>query len=48
MENPPVRLAKIVVGDPAFGSDTEFKVMPTVRISRRLQCLSADESPTRS
>lgn len=28
--NPPVRLAKMVLGDPAFGSNAEFKTMPTV------------------
>ncbi|PSR78208.1 hypothetical protein PHLCEN_2v7540 [Hermanssonia centrifuga] len=27
--NPPVKLAKMVVGDPAFGSNDEFKTMPT-------------------
>ena len=28
--NPPVKLSKMVVGDPAFGSVPEFKVLPTV------------------
>ncbi|GJE99868.1 serine carboxypeptidase [Phanerochaete sordida] len=32
MSNPPVQLSKMVVGDPAFGSNAEFKVMPTLSL----------------
>lgn len=32
MQNPPVRLSKMAVGDPAFGSNAEFKVMPTLTL----------------
>ncbi|KAJ3548230.1 hypothetical protein NM688_g5322 [Phlebia brevispora] len=30
--NPPVKLSKIMVGDPAFGSNNEFKTMPTLSL----------------
>ncbi|KAJ3548231.1 hypothetical protein NM688_g5321 [Phlebia brevispora] len=32
MPDPPVKLAKIMVGDPAFGSVDEFKTMPTLSL----------------
>ncbi|GJE99869.1 carboxypeptidase [Phanerochaete sordida] len=32
MRNPPVKLSKMVVGDPAFGSLAEFRVMPTLTL----------------
>ncbi|EKM51711.1 uncharacterized protein PHACADRAFT_177131 [Phanerochaete carnosa HHB-10118-sp] len=32
MPNPPVQLSTMVVGNPAFGSNAEFKVMPTLTL----------------
>jgi carboxypeptidase D len=31
MDNPPVKLAKIAIGDPALGSNDEFKTMPVLQ-----------------
>jgi hypothetical protein len=36
MSNPPVKLAKIALGDPALGSSNEFKIMPTVSMVRNV------------
>lgn len=33
MENPPVKLAKLAMGNPALGSNAAFKTLPSVRLA---------------